>query len=1611
MALRRQKRHLLPVEQHQIQRTHPARDGAIREITRHVAMSDTLRAWARILIGSMPEAILETRDSGRIRRLVEITYSLLKKRPSGRRLIRVSDRIIMILQDDRPFLLRTLREFCRRQDIQIELALHPVISVTRSASGALQRIAADSRPDAPRESFIILETGGQALPATFASRIEDVMKDLERAIADFIPMRDRWLRMMSVVSSWRSNLAESECSEAADFIRWLADGRFVFLGAIESAIRGSARRRTCREIRGSRLGILTGPSAELLRREETAAIPGDDPLLHLSKSQAGMSLYMEGSLDMISFRELDKRGNIARECLFYGHYSDRTDFESKVDAPILRRKYARIREMLRIAKGSFDDRELLGLFSGYRVDSLLLTQTSDLAREFELSLRSVAARSITGQRGSSGDVQIAVRYDPAGSGISILLVMPQDRYRPSMRDRVEEIALPLTGASSLESRVIADSAEGGLVRLQFHIPTNRADIVDSLAPLILSAVRTWDQRFEAALRARYGARAESLLQVYAAAFDESYKVIVDPDLAADDIADLENPDDGPVMRWGRPSRFSGISYLKIFSPGRKLAVSDIAPILVDHDFIIDEENSFFVSIPSRPVHLHIFRLRARALRDKSPRDKSPRELTLVDDERGRAVAESILASFTGRIDHDSLCGLIVSAGMSTAEIDLLRMMRNYARQTGAIPAKKSVNRTLLSHPDAARLLIALFAAKFDPDRASPRAWNKCSADFQNSLSKISSLDDDRALRAFSNIIDAAVRTNFFMRPVSPDRAIALKIDCAKISRMPAPRPWREIIVYGGARMEGCHLRGGPVARGGIRWSERPEDFRTEILGLMKTQITKNAQIVPTGAKGGFIVKREPVDRAALGEEVRACYQMLIRAMLDMQDNIDRSTGRIVRPDRVIAHDGDDPYLVVAADKGTAKFSDTANALSLEYGFWLGDAFASGGSNGYDHKVEGITARGAWISVMRHFRDMGRNIERESFTAIGIGDMSGDVFGNGLLLSRTIMLIGAFDHRDILLDPDPDPDKSWKERRRLFALPRSSWADFNSRIISRGGGVFSRSSKSIPLSPEIRARLGIDAVSLDPDSLIRVLLTARVDLLYNGGIGTYVKASHEPNSEVGDPQNDQIRVDASKLRCSVVGEGGNLGFTQSARIEFALAGLARGGGRIYTDAMDNSAGVDLSDHEVNLKILLDGRARRKVGHAQGEADRTRHLMAFKESIIRDVLADNLHQTLAVSLDELRSRRRLAPFAAAISSLQRRGVLDPALENLPDEDVIRERTAASTGLVKPELCVLLSYAKIDLTSRLLDSPLISRSSMDRYTVRYFSEDVRRKFERTIPAHRLRDHILATVLTNAIVNFHGATAIHRLTSELGLAASRVVESLLIAREILGIDPLFDRLSALDGNLSSALCYDELLVADEAVVLAARWLVRNVKDLRGRMEKGLPEFARLPERFLPLLPAMLPDDERKSFEGMIQNRILAGMKRDFAERMSLLEFIPSLLDIVQLARAQDRPISATGRMLYAIGDRLRLEYLIRRLKSMPLRSDWDGSAATDVIAELRQSRRRIASRIMDLGVTFDEYTGQRYRSWETLQSAIARIESEEPHSIAPFIVISGQIRNLAAL
>ncbi|MBL4889150.1 MAG: NAD-glutamate dehydrogenase, partial [Candidatus Lindowbacteria bacterium] len=1039
---------------------------------------------------------------------------------------------------------------------------------------------------------------------------------------------------------------------------------------------------------------------------------------------------------------------------------------------------------------------------------------------------------------------------------------------------------------------------------------------------VIETVRSWAEQVEETLiECRGQDEGQRLFNKYSDSFEDSYRALVDPAIVADDILDLESVEEDLKIRWGLADHRKDRTYLKIFSRDRKLPISEITPILVNHGFIVEEENAYcFADVPGkdeyRDIYLHVYRV------------KTSSRAKFIRDEMGNNICENIKNTYDNTVENDVLAGLIAITNFSSRELEILRTIRNYARQINAVPTRQSVNQALLDHPRAAGLCLRAFTGKFDPVSGSLEKFKSVKRDFKRYLSSVRSIDDDKILRVLFNIIDASVRTSFYVEDnnhrykqgIAP---IAIKVDCDRIHNMPDPRPWREIFIYGGGTLEGCHLRAGPVARGGLRWSERPDDFRTEILGLLKAQVPKNAQIVPTGAKGGFVAKNLPEDKSLWFAEVKKCYGIFISALLDIQDNLvpGSSNGRSTttqHPENVVCYDADDSYFVVAADKGTASFPDFANEISKYAGFWLGDAFASGGSIGYDHKKEGITARGAWVSARRNFRERSVDVDKIPITVVGVGDMSGDVFGNGMLCCKKTKLIAAFDHRHIFIDPNPDTYVSYEERKRLFRLPRSSWDNYDRKCLSKGGGIYARSQKTIKISAEAMMALGVDEKQMEPNALMCAMLRAPVDLFYNGGIGTYVKAENERNIEVGDPQNDQNRINAKELRCKVVCEGGNLGLTQAARIEFA-----RKGGKIYADAIDNSAGVDLSDHEVNLKILLNSAVN------PTEKELRQYMNRFKKEVVADVLYDSYCQTLGVSLDEIRSRSNINLFAKMISDWEKKGLIDRELEGLPDQEFMDDLAVRGEGLTKPELGVLLANAKIDAKHRLLETPVIKSKYMSQYGAFYFSPLIRKEFKKEIGSHRLKRDITATVLSNIIVNFHGATGLYQLTTELGLATSRVVEALLAAHRILDAIDIQSSLFQLDLKLPAHRQYEEHLRVDKAVRVTARWLVKNVRDLRSKLVTGLTEYNEMHKKFAPLVNKILPDKDRRIYRVGVSHLISEGIPEKLAHRLILLDYMPTLLDARKVATRKKVNIAKAAKTIYQVGDRLKMGFLITRIAS----------------------------------------------------------------------------------
>jgi glutamate dehydrogenase len=966
-------------------------------------------------------------------------------------------------------------------------------------------------------------------------------------------------------------------------------------------------------------------------------------------------------------------------------------------------------------------------------------------------------------------------------------------------------------------------------------------------------------------------------------------------------------------------------------------------------------------------------------------------------------------AWRGAVEDDGFNRLVLGARLTWSEITILRAHCKYMRQTGTTFSQKYMEEALAANPHIARLLVELFKARFDPGRQerAEQETERLTSEIKEALDAVVSLDEDRILRRFLNVTLATLRTNYFQSGPEgdPKPYLSFKLDPTGIPELPLPRPRFEIFVYS-PRAEGVHLRGGEVARGGIRWSDRREDFRTEILGLMKAQNVKNAVIVPVGAKGGFVVKQPPANggREALMQEVVACYRTLICGMLDLTDNL--AGDRVVPPGEVVRYDGDDPYLVVAADKGTATFSDIANGISAEYGFWLGDAFASGGSSGYDHKAMGITARGAWESVKRHFRGLGVDTQSTDFTVVGIGDMSGDVFGNGMLLSRHIKLVGAFNHMHIFLDPNPDPETSFKERERLFELPRSSWTDYDESLISEGGGVFPRSAKSVRLSPEVRELLDVEDEALTPNEVINALLKARVDLLWNGGIGTYVKASSETNADVGDRTNDSVRADANELCCRVVGEGGNLGFTQRGRIEYAL-----GGGRIYMDAIDNSAGVDCSDHEVNIKILLDAIV--KDGDMT-EKQRNQLLAEMTEEVGELVLRDNYQQTQAIDLAVALAHPMVDVHARYIHALEQSGKLNRKLEFLPSDEDLGERRSNGIGLTAPEFSVLLAYTKITLYKELLDSDVPEDPYLSDELERYFPTPLRERFRDRMREHRLHRQITATHMANSMVNRCGPSFDFRLEEETGAGVPELARAYMAAREIFGMRALWEEIEALDNRVEVGTQTKMLLDGRKLVERATRWLLRNRQgplDIAATVSYFSGGAAELAER----IPELMLDGDREALEEEIEQLAEANVPPDLAERAALLSPMFSALDIVDVAAATEQSLEVTAEVYFTLGDRLKLHWLRDHIEALPRDNRWRTLARSALRDDIYSQQAALTAEIL-LSVREELPALERINAWvedkpgsvERALQVLTDINSSGTFDLSTLSVALREIRNL---
>ncbi len=1521
--------------------------------------ADDLLSFLRAYYRSVAPEDLEGRTPRQVLQTALAHRELARQRTPGQSLVRVGGTpgspgaglatgSVDVVTDDMPFLVDSLTAELTRSDSAVALVVHPRLRVTRDADGRLLDVQGDAQGEALRveqpggagtESWIHLELAREPGPDArerLAADLQRVLGDVRAAVEDWQAMRalalDTAERLSAAAAHPPPGAQPADVEEVAELLRWLADDSFTFLGAVEL---GTAEHGPDGEPGpGTGLGLLrperrAGPTAALAR--EVAERGRQDTLLVISKTGTRSSVHRPAHLDSVGVQLLDDAGRVVGERRFLGLLAAAAYTESVNRIPVVRRRVAQVLERSGYPPATYTGRELVAVLQTFPRDELFQTDVEVLHSIATSVLRLRERRQL----------RAFVRRDDFGRYLSVLVYLPRDRYTTRVRLALTRLLSETYDATSVD--FTARVTESVLARLHFVVrlplgqPLPDVD-VRALERRLAAAARSWDDDLAEAAAARLEpTAARALLEVYGEAFPEAYKEDYPAEVGLADALRLSAllPDGLPQLGL-RPDGEQPDRRRLVLYRDRPLTLTEVLPVL--HSLGVDV-------LDERPYELRCRDGARRWVYDfglRLPGGAGPE-----GDERLLAAVGAVQQ---GRAEVDGFNAL-VPHGLTWQQVVVLRALAAYLRQGAPTASPGYVQEVLRAEPVVAVLLVRLFEARLDPASAPSgpagelRA-RELAAQVETALDAVEQLDRDRILRSLLAVVLATLRTNAYAPrgPFPADGAapgaLALKIDPSRVPFLPEPRPWREVFVYS-PRVEGVHLRFGAVARGGLRWSDRREDFRTEVLGLVKAQMVKNAVIVPTGGKGGFVAKRlpPPTDRDAWLAEGVACYRAFVGSLLDVTDNL--LDGQVVPPEGVVRCDGDDPYLVVAADKGTATFSDLANEVAASYGFWLGDAFASGGSAGYDHKAMGITARGAWESVKRHFRERGLDPQREPFTVVGIGDMSGDVFGNGMLLSEHLRLVAAFDHRHVFLDPDPDPASSYAERRRLFALPRSSWADYDPALLSEGGGVHPRTAKSIPVTPQVRARLGLpeDVTALPPSDLLRAVLTAPVDLLWNGGIGTYVKAAGETHEQVGDKANDAVRVDGGQLRARVVGEGGNLGLTQRGRIEYALVG-----GRVNTDAIDNSAGVDTSDHEVNFKILLAPAVR---DGQLAPAERDRLLASLTDDVAALVLAHNCGQNLALGIARAQAPSMLPVHARLMTHLEGRGELDRELEHLPSPAVLEQRAAAGTGLTSSELAVLLAYAKITLSAQILDSRVPEDPWYERALRGYFPPVLVERFGDRLAEHRLRREITTTVVVNEVVDRGGITYVFRAVEETGATPAEVVRAGTVASEVLGLPALQREVEALGGRVPTAA--QTAVHAERRRLLdrATRWLLqarRTSIDVAREVERFAAPIAEL----TPLLPRLLAGTEAERLARRAQDLEATGLPSGLALRTACLLDAFSLLDVVETAAGTGRPPEEVARLYFALSDRFDVDALLTRITALPRTDRWQALARSSLRYDL---------------------------------------------------------------
>ncbi|WP_420334723.1 NAD-glutamate dehydrogenase [Roseibium sp.] len=1511
--------------------------------------------------------------------------------------------IIEIVNDNMPFLVDSVMDELQSSKLDVHLVLHPIFIVERDESGKLLSSVARKKPPKRKdrqESFIhihVTRIDSDEAREALQARLNAVLTSVRSVVDDFKPMQERLAEAIDTFKTTQIPGSSDDLWEAIHFLEWMEKNNFIFLGMREYRFEGGVDEGELSPSDGTGLGLLTDPDVRVLRRgseyvqitpEIREFLKNPEPLI-IAKANVRSTVHRRVHMDYVGAKIYDDDGRLTGELRIVGLFASTAYTEPTSTIPFLRRKVASVLARAGYGSESHSGRALRNVLEAFPRDELFQIERERLY-DFAISILQLDERP---------RIRVLSRPDKFDRYVSVLVFVPRDRYSTEVRINIGTYL-----ASIYDGRLSAwyvTYLEGPLARVHYIIGRDTGETPkpeqEELENAVADMVRTWSDNVKDALNKEFPpVQARQLAERYALSFHGGYKEVYNAQSALSDIVKLETLSglDDTTITFHRPAGSNGNRLsLKVYHCGSPIPLSARVPLLENMGFKVINERTYRVTPADTPMsYLHEMTLESHSGEDFD-----------LPEELQTRLESMFMAIWTGRAENDGYNRLVLTADLAWRDVAVVRALSKYLRQAGIPFSEDYMWRTLNNYPAITAKLVELFHLRFNPDvtekdreLGSERLAGELSVDLED----VSSLDDDRILRRFQNAIGSVLRTNFYQLDTDgqPKPTFSFKIDSRQIDDLPQPRPFREIFVYS-PRVEGVHLRFGMVARGGLRWSDRPQDFRTEVLGLVKAQQVKNAVIVPVGAKGGFVPKQLPSigDRDAWFKEGTESYKIFINALLDVTDNLDED--RILPPERVQRFDVDDPYLVVAADKGTATFSDTANGISEGRNFWLGDAFASGGSAGYDHKKMGITARGAWEAVKRHFREMNRDIQTQPFTAAGVGDMSGDVFGNGMLLSKATRLVAAFDHRDIFIDPDPDPAKTWDERKRMFDLGRSSWNDYNTDLISKGGGIFSRQLKSIPLSPEIQALLGLDQTAATPQEVMTAILKMNVDLLWFGGIGTYIRATTETDADAGDRANDPIRITAPDVGAKVIGEGANLGLTQLARIEFN-----KNGGRCNSDAIDNSAGVNSSDMEVNIKIALGA----AVKSGKLTLEQRNVLLADMTDEVADlVLRNNYLQTLAISMTQLRGLEDFGFQVRMMRQLEQADLLDRVVEQLPDEATLREMRKAGQLLTRAELGVLLAYAKLTLYDALLDSSVPDDAYLARELFRYFPEQMATAYQDEINGHRLRREIIATMLANSMINRGGATFLTRLMDQTGATPTEIAQGFVAVRNSFDLTDLNTEIDALDTKIDGGLQLDLYTEVQSLLLERVVWFKRNVQFDKGlsavvdRFRNGIADLRERLESLLPEEPAELLNARAAEYEEK-------GVPKTLARRIAWLIAEQAIPDIVIVSEETGADLETAAEAYYQVAHHFKIGNMHELASGLEVRDYYDGLALDRARAILFSAHRDLASAAIRAG-SFANWLTEHASEAESRHGAVNEI-LDGGLSVSKFTVAAGLLAEICS-